>query len=282
MLAPLRGLAPRSARSAAAATSARSAPLPRPRRAAPRRAPWRCAASEGDADAAPAALSLEDARGMLGVGAAATFDDILSAKNRKLSGADEDGRMQIEAAYDVLFMHSMKKRITGELQVPSGVRYADVPQAKKRGGGSSGSGTRGGASQQPALLQKLPGGVGVATPRAASAAALQAAVFGGLVAWALAGALLESPEAQAADTAGLQLALAAAFAVYQLRDAKRLSIGRAAGITVGSMVAGIMFGALLNAWLQVDVVPIGSFSSPGVFVTEWAIVAVAAGCFFLA
>lgn len=42
---------------------------------------------------------------------------------------------QIEAAYDVLFMHSMKKRITGELQVPTGVRYADVPQQKKRSSG---------------------------------------------------------------------------------------------------------------------------------------------------
>jgi hypothetical protein len=195
------------------------------------------------------------------------------------------------------------------------------------------------------LLQKLPGGVGVATPPAPAAAALQAAVFGGLAAWAVAGALLESPEAQAADTGGLQLALAGAFSIYQLKDAKRVSIGergrqrgwgrggvcsagcaaatcveeggqraclgqrglefaaaarrpqrarrppsawgplaspvrpapprplshtsprslplslppkgRAAGITFGSMVVGIMLGAGLNAWLQVDIVPIG-------------------------
>jgi hypothetical protein len=84
-----------------------------------------------------------------------------------------------------------------------------------------------GASQQPALLQKLPGGVGVATPSAPNAVALQIAVFGALAAWALAGALLEGPEAQAADTGGLQLALAGAFSIYQLRDAKRVSIGAA-------------------------------------------------------
>ncbi|KAI8475846.1 MAG: hypothetical protein J3K34DRAFT_16779 [Monoraphidium minutum] len=234
-----------------------------------------CRAEGGDAEALPGVLTLDDARGVLGVGAAASFDDILSAKNRKLSDAEGDARMKIEAAYDVLFMHSMKKRLTGELQVPTGVRYADVPQQKKRGGGGGGSG---GA---PTLLQKLPGGVGVATKQASNAAAIQVAVFATLMGWALAGALLESPDAQAADTGGFQLALAGAFSIYQLKEAKRVSIGRAAGITFGSMVAGIMLGAALNAWLQVDIVPIGSFASPGVFVTLWAIAAIAAGCFFI-
>lgn len=40
---------------------------------------------------------------------------------------------QIEAAYDVLFMQSMKKRISGELEVSSSVRYADVPTRKRSG-----------------------------------------------------------------------------------------------------------------------------------------------------
>jgi len=39
--------------------------------------------------------------------------------------------VQIEAAYDVLFMQSMKKRISGELEVSSSVRYADVPTRKR-------------------------------------------------------------------------------------------------------------------------------------------------------
>lgn len=39
--------------------------------------------------------------------------------------------MQIEAAYDVLFMQSMKKRISGELEVSSSVRYADVPTRRR-------------------------------------------------------------------------------------------------------------------------------------------------------
>jgi len=44
--------------------------------------------------------------------------------------------LQIEAAYDTLFMQSMKRRISGELEVSTSVRYADVPTPKKRGGGS--------------------------------------------------------------------------------------------------------------------------------------------------
>jgi mannose/fructose/N-acetylgalactosamine-specific phosphotransferase system component IIC len=33
--------------------------------------------------------------------------------------------------------------------------------------------------------------------------------------------------------------------------------GRAVGLSAGSLVAGIMLGAALNAWLRVDIVPIG-------------------------
>ena len=258
-------------------------------RATPSDAPGAAAGGDDD-DAPPAAMTVTDARGLLGVGSAATFDDVVAAKNRKLAelaAGDDDGRLRVEAAYDVLFMASMKSRITGELQVPTRVRYADVPQAaKKRGGGGGGGGSRGsgsggggGGAGAPALL---PGGFGIAAPTKPGAAAAQAAVFAALMAWALAGAVTQPPEAQAAETGGLQLALAGAWAIYQLRDAKRVSFGRAAGITAASMVAGIMLGAALNAWLQVDVVPIGPLASPGVFVTEFGILAMGAGCLLLA
>lgn len=54
--------------------------------------------AEGDAEALPGALTVEDARGVLGVGASASFDDILNAKNRKLSDADDDGRLKVRRA----------------------------------------------------------------------------------------------------------------------------------------------------------------------------------------
>jgi len=40
--------------------------------------------------------------------------------------------LQIEAAYDLLFMQSMKRRLSGELDISNSVRYADVPTPKKR------------------------------------------------------------------------------------------------------------------------------------------------------
>lgn len=124
-------------------------------------------------------------------------------------------------------------------------------------------------------------------------------------------ALLENPDAQAADTAGLQLAAALGFAVYGFKEWKRLPLGklqpekgghhilcrtaiiterhvsatgvhvgshigsigpagcselvcvlsllagRAVGLSVAALVAGILLGAGLEAWLRVDIVPIG-------------------------
>eukprot|EP00882_Tetradesmus_deserticola_P016762 GHRQ01017922.1.p1 GENE.GHRQ01017922.1~~GHRQ01017922.1.p1 ORF type:complete len:180 (+),score=53.11 GHRQ01017922.1:871-1410(+) len=137
------------------------------------------------------------------------------------------------------------------------------------------------SAAQPSLLQKLPGGVAVAAPKQ-SVAAGQAAVFAGLGGWALVQAVLETPDAQAADTAGLQVAAAVAFAVYGFREYKKLSLGRSIGLSVGALTAGILLGAALNAWLRVDIVPLGSFSSPGVFVSTFGITALALASAFLA
>lgn len=38
--------------------------------------------------------------------------------------------MQIETAYDILFMQSMKKRLSGEANVSQSVRFADVARRK--------------------------------------------------------------------------------------------------------------------------------------------------------
>lgn len=233
-------------------------------------------AAGGDSEALPAGLSAAEAYEVLGLpNADHTFEQILTAKNKQLAANpnDQDRKLQIEAAYDVLFMQSMKKRISGELEVSSSVRYADVPTRKRSGSRSS--------AAQPTLLQKLPGGVSVEAPKQ-NIAAGQAAVFAGLGTWAILQALLESPDAQAADTAGLQLAAALGFAVYGFKEWKKLSLGRSVGLSLGSLVAGIMLGAALNAWLRVDIVPIGSFGSPGVFVSTFGITALALASAFLA
>lgn len=39
--------------------------------------------------------------------------------------------MQVEAAYDALFMTAMNKRMKGELEVSQSVRFADVQKVRK-------------------------------------------------------------------------------------------------------------------------------------------------------
>lgn len=235
------------------------------------------ARASGDSEAVPPVqqMSYEDALKVLGLSGPSSFDQIVNAKNKQLaaSQSNQEKMMEIETAYDVLFMQSMKKRITGDIEVPTSVRFADVPTRKR-------SSSRGSAAQ-PSLLQKLPGGVSVAAPKQ-NVAAGQAAVFAGLGAWALIQAVLETPDAQAADTAGLQLAAALAFAVYGFREYKKLPLSRSIGLSAASLVVGIMLGAALNAWLRVDIVPLGSFSSPGVFVSTFGITALALASAFLA
>ena len=44
----------------------------------------------------------------------------------------EPSASQIEVAYDILLMESMKRRLSGESDVARSVRFADVPQPKKK------------------------------------------------------------------------------------------------------------------------------------------------------
>lgn len=114
----------------------------------------------------PQTISTDEALQILGLKTGETsFEQILTAKNKQLQAnqSNQERLMevmlppnmvafavavlncafssvlttfhklpQVEAAYDVLFMQSMKKRITGELEVSSSVRYADVPTTRKR------------------------------------------------------------------------------------------------------------------------------------------------------
>ncbi|KAG2482634.1 hypothetical protein HYH03_018442 [Edaphochlamys debaryana] len=237
-------------------------------------------------------MTAEDACKLLDVQPAASFEEVLQAKNRKLALVDGDTEkvVAIEAAYDILFMRSMKKRITGELEVSSSVRYADVPAAPKRGsvvkapkqGGMGGIGGLGSSSK--ASAPKLPASglpVGFAVPGNQQVLLTQCGVFGGLAVWALVQALLESPDAQLGDTAGLQTALALGYAVYSLRENKKMGLGKATALTFGCLFAGALIGTGIETWLRVDIVPIGNFGSPGVFVSEVVIALVALGAIFL-
>jgi len=269
----------------------------------------------------------EDAYAVLGLDpkSVRSFEEVVAAKNRAFASAPPAGdaagdarRREAEAAYDLLFMRDMRRRLSGETEVRASVRYADVTPAPRRGPGSgsgkkagSGSGGGGGAAKAgggglgaffggggggggggnnsgggksggPAsAVRGIRAGASAGGGRArasargggggASAAGGLLAVrpvegelalrlgagFAGLLAWALVGALIESPERQLADVAALPLALSGVWAVYSLREGKRLSLLRASGITAGAAIVGTLLGTALNSWLRVDIVPLG-------------------------
>lgn len=238
------------------------------------------AASDSDA---PNVMTLERAYRLLQVTEKHKFDEIVEQKNKLInSSKDQDRVMELEAAYDILFMANMKKRLTGELEVSTSVRYADVPAAPKKSSRTS-SATSPRSTLAPSLPRSSGGGLGISltAPRNTSVAATQAGVFGALAVVALGQALLESPDAQLAETAGLPLALALAYAIYSLKENKGMQLGKAAGCTMACLVGGSLVGSIVEAWLRVDIVPILGFGSPGTLVAEFIIAACAGGAIFL-
>ncbi|KAL6758360.1 hypothetical protein V8C86DRAFT_2597874 [Haematococcus lacustris] len=234
--------------------------------------------------------SVAEAHSILGVSATASFDEVVNAKNKLMSGTrDQQRRMELESAYDVIFMQNMKKRLSGELEVSTSVRYADVPAAvqKKsfRSGTANKAASSAGSGPRSSTLAKLPATAGqwpvVSVPQDTKTLATTAAVFTGLATWALVQASLESPEAQIQDTAGFQLALAFAASLYFMKEKKRVPLGRAFGLSFASLIVGQLAGSLVEQWLRVDIVPIGSFASPGVLVAEFIITSLAAGAILL-
>jgi hypothetical protein len=215
-------------------------------------------------------MTKDEALDLLGLASTSSFEQAMKAKNKRLERWRDDAEMcnQIETAYDVLLMDNMKKRLSGTADVAKSVRFADVPRPKKK---------------VQAAPPTLPGGVTIQRPPNQTLTT-QSAVFGLLAVWTLVQALTAPPSASGlADTGvpGLQLALASGASVYFLRENKRLGLGRAAALTGGGFVLGTLIGALLQSWLQVDIVPLGSFSSPGALVGELALVGLWFSCTFL-
>lgn len=217
-------------------------------------------------------MTKEEAYKILKLPEGASFDRVMSAKNKLMAGPwnDADSTIQIDLAYDILLMESMKRRLSGETEVARSVRFADVPQPKKK-------------SKQ--AVQTLPGGLVVGPPKDRQDLITQSAVFAGLAAWTLAGALTAPPNIPGfADQAipGLQLAIATGASVYFLKENKKAGLGRAAGLSAAGFFLGSILGGVLQNWLQVDIVPIGGLSSPGALVGEFAIIALYLTSTFLA
>lgn len=213
-------------------------------------------------------MTEEFAMEILGVGKSASFEDIVSAKNKLVAAnSDEEFQMTVDAAYDVLLMRSFNKRRSGEI-VDRSVRYADVKRPKPT---------------------ELPGWAKKAVSLPSSAVTFekvrdedfikQGAIYAGLMLWTLAQGVSQP---QGMNIPSTQLALAFGLSIYFLRENKRSNFGRAALLSTGGLIAGALVGGLLQSWLRVDIVPIGSLSSPEIIVGEGALLALWATCTFLA
>lgn len=228
-------------------------------------------------------MSLADAALLLGTEKTASFDDILKQKNQMLKTASPEQAEAIERAYDVLFSASLKRRLSGQSDViVSGIRSKDPTPAKKQNWPSNRDGSsRGGGlamldrpgSNPLKGMPSMGGGMPVSfsPPRSQSLALQQSAIFAALILWAALQASFEPPQAQMSDTAGLQLSIALTYTVYSLRENKGMDLGKAVGIGIASLFLGAIIGNGIQTWLRVDLIPIGSFQSPGVFCSCFAL-----------
>lgn len=218
-------------------------------------------------------MSLTDAYRMLGLQEGAGYEAVLSAKNALLSRNKNNRErcLEIEMAYDRIFISQLKARLSGELRVAESVRFADVGQRRRM------------AAPSISMRAVPPVRVVMIEPLREKSALITSAVFGGLAAWALIeGLLVPNPAAAAREVPGLQLALGALAAVYFLRNEKQVLLYKAFGFTFLGILAGTAIGSGLESWLRVDIVPLGSLSSPGTVVGECALAAMFAVAFFLA
>jgi hypothetical protein len=215
-------------------------------------------------------MSTDQAYEILGVKAGASFEQIMTAKNKLLAkaGSNTDRRTEVEQAYDILLMQAMKRRLTGE-GVGANVRFADV--APKRSAGQVAT----------KVLKTLPGGVQLSRPAQKDIAA-QSALFAGLAAWALIQGLTEPAVVAQTDVPGLQLAAGTFASVYLLRDRKKVGLARALGLTAAGLTLGALLGGAIQNYLHVEIVPLGGLNSPGIFVSEFALAGLWAAATFLA
>ncbi|CAD7702517.1 unnamed protein product [Ostreobium quekettii] len=217
-------------------------------------------------------MTKEEALAVLGLGSYTNFEDVVRAKNRQLSGSgvDEQKQQEVEAAYDLLLMMSMRKRVTQGEAVPTSVRFADVPQQPNP------------AEKAQEFLRQLPaGGVSIQAPTQ-SGLVNNALVFVPLVTWAFLQGLILPEDFPGDIVPGIPIAIGAIWTLYSFREYRIMKMGKAFGYTCASLLFGAVIGGLLESLVRVDLHPLGAFHSPTTFVGEFALLSLWASATLLA
>lgn len=92
--------------------------------------PLKCSGStggSGDSDALPSTLTLSQAYSLLGLDEGASYDAVLNARNALLNRyrGQDDKKMEVELAYDIIFNSRLKARLSGDLPVSNKVSVGE-------------------------------------------------------------------------------------------------------------------------------------------------------------
>jgi hypothetical protein len=218
-------------------------------------------------------MTLDEAYGVLGLGTSASYDEVLARKGRLLEQCQGRGdeaqerAMLIEIAYDTIFSSRLKARLSGDLDVSSSVRFADVRRQKAP------AATAISKIQEKVTIPSVPNDLlTINQLNRDEDVALVSGVFGVLLIWSLVqGVSAGGPSAQA-DIPSLQIALGVASVVYFQREKKRSTLPKSVLIATVGLIAGTIAGAMLENWLRVDIIPLFGLSSPGTVVGSFSLV----------
>ncbi|KAL0561001.1 hypothetical protein IC582_001419 [Cucumis melo] len=197
-------------------------------------------------DSTPFEMSVDNALKVLGVSDAASFDDILRARNSILADCKDEEE-------------TVAQRRAGKV-VSSRILYADVKHIKE-------SKTR----LMPQWLQSTRKNtqLSIETPTI-SDFGIQAVVYGALMVLTYVNGAATSTmmKYDGADVPGLILASSFGASLYFMTK-RNVKLGKASIIVIGGLVAGAVVGSTVENWLQVGIVPFLGLQSPFAVISEF-------------
>lgn len=213
-------------------------------------------------------MSLEEAYGVFGLPTNASYDAVLERKGKLLEGCqgDQERATVVEIAYDVIFSSQLKARLSGDLNVSTSVRFADVKPKTK----TPGFATR---LQEKVNIPKVPDGlITVTLLDRQEDLLIVSGIFATLGVWSVAqGMAFGVQGSPSGDIPSLQIALGLAAAIYFQREKKRSTLQKSVILATIGLILGTLSGAMFESWLRVDVLPIFGMSSPGTVVGEFSL-----------